>query len=223
MTDFFKHCYEKHNFEELNNLDLEVFYKVLNFYFQRFHNDKDSVFIDVGSNSGSFIKQLFYCSIKENIHCFEPHPVLSKTTQEKYPYVRMNNYCLGNNDDTITVYFPIHSVGLSSIINRPVFAKLNQEILPYNVKCIKLDTYCELNNIDEISFLKIDVEGGEKTIFEGAMNLLKNHKIKCGMFEIGPTLTDAGTNEAEIVKILNDYGYQLNTTLDNNNYVFYLP
>jgi hypothetical protein len=28
---------------------------------------------------------------------------------------------------------------------------------------MKLDTYCIENNIQEIAFLKIDVEGGEKT------------------------------------------------------------
>jgi hypothetical protein len=57
----------------------------------------------------------------------------------------------------------------------------------------------------------------------GASNMLKNHKIKCGVFEVGSTLTDTGTSEDEIITILHNYGYQINTTLDKNNYVFYLP
>lgn len=40
----------------------------------------------------------------------------------------MNNYCLGNTDGSIDIYIPQWSVGLSSVINRPVFSQLNQEI-----------------------------------------------------------------------------------------------
>lgn len=98
----------------------------MNFYFQRFPNNSESVLFDVGCNSGSFVKQLQCCSIQNNIHCFEPPPVLSKKTKEVYPYITMNEYCLGNKDDNITVYFPMHNVGLSSIIKRHVFSQLNQ-------------------------------------------------------------------------------------------------
>ena len=91
-----------------------------------------------------------------------------------------------------------------------------------NVKCQTLDTYCELNNISQIDFIKIDVEGAEKYIFEGATKLLENNQIKCGVFEIGQTLYDANTSENEIINILEDYGYTINKTFDDNNYLFYI-
>ena len=91
----------------------------------------------------------------------------------------MNEYCVGNIDGQINIYIPTLSVGLSSIINRPIFSNLNQKI---NVECKKLDTYCKENNINEIVFLKIDVEGTEKNIFEADLEILKDRKIKCGIF-----------------------------------------
>ena len=114
------------------------------------------------------------------------------------------------------------SVGLSSIINRPVFKNLNQEITCLNVKCETLDTYCCDHNIDEIAFMKVDVEGAEKMIFEGAHLMLKNKKIKCGIFEIGETLKDAGTSDREICELLENYGYTINKNISRNDYVFHL-
>jgi arginine repressor len=78
------------------------------------------------------------------------------------------------------------------------------------------------NNISEIGFIKIDVEGGEKTIFEGAKHLLTNKKILCGIFEVGQTLKDAHTSEEEIVQLLQGYGYTINKTISPNDYLFHL-
>ena len=215
-------CFEKHSFTKLNNIDYYILANAFNFYINKFNN-KTSVILDVGTNCGSFIKVLQKFNIYSNILCFEPHPVLSKKTKEVYPYIKMNDYCLGNIDGIIDIHIPKWSVGLSSIVYRPVFSQLNQPIVTLNVKCEKLDTYCELNNIPEIVFIKIDVEGGEKTIFEGAKNLLKNKKILCGIFEVGQTLYDANTHENEIIELLEEYGYKIDKTISKSDYLFYLP
>ena len=215
-------CFDKHNFEELNNIDVNILYNAILFYKNKYSNT-NGVFFDIGSNAGSFVKVLKSFDIQTNIHCFEPHPVLNKKTKLVYPYVKMNEYCLGNIDGNIDIYIPQWSVGLSSVINRPVFSRLNQEINKINVECKKIDTYCEENNIDMIDFVKIDVEGAEKLIFEGACELLKNKKIKCGIFEIGETLHDASTNENEICDMLISHGYLINKNISNSDYLFYLP
>ena len=214
-------CFDKHNFEELNNIDTSMLSNAVMFYQNNFTNE-NGAFFDIGSNAGSFIKVLQNANITSNIHCFEPHPVLNEKTKSVYPYINMNKYCLGNMNDKIDIYIPQWSVGLSSIINRPVFNELNQKITKLHVECKKLDTYCKENNINMIEFIKIDVEGAEKYVFEGAMDMLKNKKIKCGIFEVGQTLTDAGTSEAELSTMLVNYGYRLNREISNADCVFYL-
>jgi FkbM family methyltransferase len=218
----FNHCFEKHSFGELNNIDVSLFQRVLYFCTQNSNINPNGQFFDIGSNAGSFVKIAAGYNFT-NMHCFEPHPVISKKTKTVYPHIIMNDYCLGNNDGTIDIHIPDHSVGLSSIIDRPVFKLLGQNIHKLNVKMEKLDTYCETNNISEIEFIKIDVEGSEKMIFEGASKMLSSNKIKSGLFEIGQTLYDANTSENEIVSLLEQYGYKVNKTLDTNNYIFYLP
>lgn len=215
-------CFDKHNFEELNDIDFHTLLRSFIFFLQTFGYNGGAIF-DVGCNAGSFVKVLQQFSLQQNIYCFEPHPVLSKKTKELYPFVIMNECCLGNQNGLQTIYIPQWSVGLSSLIKRPVFEQLGQQIFTLDIQCQTLDTYCDKNGISEIDFIKIDVEGAEKMIFEGATNLLKEKKIKCGIFEVGQTLLDANTSEQEIISLLEGYGYIINRSFSDDNLVFHLP
>jgi FkbM family methyltransferase len=218
--DNYNKCFNQHSLHELNDLDTFKFDHILNAFLNKFKITEKSVFFDVGCNAGSFIK-MSKNKTDIPIHCFEPHPVLSKVVKEMYPSVIMNNCCVANYNGDINIYIPTLSVGISSIFRRPVFDKLQQEINVLNTKCITLDTYCELNNITEIDFIKIDVEGAEKVVFEGAKNLLSSKKIKAGMFEVGETLTDAGTSTEEVCQLLRSYGYTIDKIYDTD-YFFYI-
>ncbi len=215
-------CFEKHNFQELNNIDFETLYKAFLFFLHKYNYSGGAIF-DVGCNAGSFIKVLQVFGLTQNIHCFEPHPVISKKTKETYPYISMNEMCLSNKNGTVEIFIPMWSVGLSSIINRPVFQKLEQDIYRLHVPSKTLDSYCSEHNIPQIDFIKIDVEGAEKMVLEGAKTLLENKKIRCGLFEVGTTLTDANTSEHEIIQLLESYGYVVDRTFTQDNYLFYLP
>lgn len=215
-------CFEKHPFEELNDIDFHMLQYAICFCIQKF-GYSGGVFFDVGANCGSFVKALQSLTIQQNIICFEPHPILAKKTKETYPYIQMNEFCLGNRNGTETIYIPQWSVGLSSLIYRPVFDQLGQKIISHTVSCKTLDTYCKENGISEIFFIKIDVEGAEKLIFEGASEMLQGKKIKCGIFEVGQTLVDAKTSEQELVSLLEGYGYVIHRSPFADNLIFHLP
>lgn len=203
-------------------INIKILYNSIVYY--KYKNNPEIIF-DVGCNGGSFIKVLNHLNIKNNIHCFEPHPYLSDYTKQIYPFITMNKYCLTNNIGTIDVTFHMWSVGLSSIIHRPVFDRLKslgQEFKQINVKCETIDNYCKINNKKKIDFIKIHVEGAEKMVLDGANNMLKNNTIKMGIFEIGETLVDAGTSEDEICKYLMKYNYKIDKNFVPNNYIFYI-
>lgn len=201
-----------------DDLNISTLHRAFNFYLNNFYCYTDCIFIDIGSNTGNFVKVLKRFDIKNNIHCFEPNNVSSITTKETYPYLIMNNYCLGNIDgftDILEKSFDVSS-------SRPALPRLNEEVL--NVECKKLDTYCELNNITKIDFIKIDVKWGANYIFEGASKMLESNKIQCGIFEIGnPSHDDNNTKIDEIVKTLENYGYNVNKQISQHMYIFYLP
>jgi FkbM family methyltransferase len=56
-----------------------------------------------------------------------------------------------------------------------------------------LDKFCQEHEIDEIDWLKIDVEVFEKNVLQGAIEMLKNGKIASGQFE-GDTKFNATSN-----------------------------
>lgn len=219
---FFKKCFDKHDFQELSNIDVRMLYNVFMYHKNIFPIEKNSVFFDVGTNAGSFLKILTHFKIYSNIYCFEPHPVISKKTKSIYQNIIMNEICLSNTNGTVDMHFPLHSVGLSSIINRPVFDNLNIEIKKVKIPSMTLDHYCDVNSIESIDFIKIDVEGAEKMIIEGAEKMFKDKKIKAGLFEIGETLKDAGTSEQEIATILERYGYNIVKNLSRNDWYFHI-
>jgi FkbM family methyltransferase len=224
MSDFFDKCFEKHNFQELNNLDVNILHQSLLIYKNKYNNIPTCIF-DVGCNAGSFVKVLNNVGLTKNIHCFEPHPHLSKHTKRVYNHIYMNDIVLSNNIGKCDIIFPMWSVGLSSIINRPVFDKLKsegQQFKTITVNCNTIDNYCVTNNITDIDFIKIDVEGSEKMVLEGANDMLKNNKIKMGIFEVGETLNDAGTSEEEICKYLENFNYIILKNVFPDNYIFYL-
>ena len=218
---FYSKCFDLHPFHELNNIDIEKLRDIFSRFLKNHEPHENSVFVDVGCNAGSFVKVLQEANINNNIHCFEPHPVLSKKVKEVYPYVIMNEYCISSYNGFINVNIPSLSVGLSSIIKRPVFNTLHQDMISLETRVQTLDSYCQANKIECIDFIKIDVEGAEKTVLEGAHGLLSSQCIKAGQFEVGNTLVDAGTSTEEVCALIEKYGYKIDKIYDTD-YYFYI-
>jgi len=77
------------------------------------------------------------------------------------------------------------------------------------VEAVTLDSFCEQNNISEIDYLKIDVEGAESDVLSGAVNLLKNKQVRFIQFEISQKMLKGLNREAKFTfDILAEYGYE---------------
>lgn len=78
-----------------------------------------------------------------------------------------------------------------------------------------LDKFCEENGIDEIDWLKLDVEAFEKSVLQGAMNSLKSGKIVCGQFEgdtsfnAAPKIATALANNEQTQLFIDECGMTL--------------
>ena len=224
---FFKDIFRRHSFEYMNNMDISIMSSILNYHKKIFDMTENDIVFDVGTNCGSFVKALLKLQITKNIHCFEPHPVLSKITRDLYKHIIMNKVCLSNNNNNVIVNFPQTSLGISSIINRSLFKdkKCNSIDKVKKLECqsLTIDYYCNINNINFINFIKIDVEGAEKMVLEGAKNMLEQKKIKGGMIEIIESqLKEAETSSEEIEYILKNYGYNIIKTLSKNDWYFHI-
>jgi FkbM family methyltransferase len=236
----FKHFLETYSFDTCSDNDVSIHRKLLTKFFNIFGSSIDTnnlTMFDIGCNAGSFIKVVKTLPFANNIkiHSFEPHPALCKYVKNKYTDVISNEYCLTNTVGKGHIYIPSQSVLISSIINRPVFDILRtkpgadktiQKVWKYETKFNTIDNYCKENDINSIDYIKLDVEGAEYMVFEGAAQMLKNRKIKGGQFEGTPggtCLKDAGASFDMIKTLLNSHGYEV--ILDSstpNDVLFYL-
>ena len=77
------------------------------------------------------------------------------------------------------------------------------------VPATTVDLYCATNGVAEIDLLKIDVEGAELQVLNGAARMLREKRIHCVTFEFGQTTFDMGNSPGQIESFLKDVGYEL--------------
>ena len=97
--------------------------------------------------------------------------------------------------------------GLSSLA-KPKYPTYNSNNV--TVKTETIDNICAKFGITGIDFLKIDVEGFEKEVLDGADALLKNNLIKFIQFEISDVpLSASGKTAEDVFNILKKYNYSV--------------
>ena len=178
--------------------------------------DNELVIFDVGAYVGditAMYKQMFPQSI---IYCFEPFPD---------SFQKLNSLC---RDASIIA----HQIAFSdkkgtTTFNTNVDLSCNSLLTPtegefkcYSAKSIKdgeiqvktntLDNFCADVGISDIDILKLDVEGAEVKVLEGASRMLSKQAVKLIYSEVMfiPHYT-GGCLFHELTALLNKYGYSL--------------
>ena len=201
--------------------------------------DKNKSAIDIGVYRGVYSYKL--AKIFKHVYSYEPNPLL-------YPYLEKNltkiiknlsikNYALSNSSGIAELKIPkrsksffkdnieeLYKLGCATIHKNNNFS--DYEVLKVNK--IKLDD--DLFDVD-IGFIKIDVEGHEKEIIEGAENLIKKFKPVL-LVEIEERHTKKPV--LDTIDFIKDYGYlayfcrknelynldKLKNLNDENNFIF---
>ena len=142
---------------------------------------------DVGANLGQTWEWFRNSEAGAKIYCFEPvaetFKVLEKKTENDKNCI-LENIALGNvAGEKIIRLFEGEYSALNSlkeeVMNSNIQAK--EEIITIET----LDNYCFKNKISKIDFLKIDTEGYEMNVLEGAKNMLNTGNVSFIFCEVG--------------------------------------
>ncbi len=180
----------------------------LKYIFNKFSTEKNLILFDVGANVGEYsilLKEVF--GEKANISSFEPS---LKTFQKLEANIKdrlkieLYNFAFGNENTRITLYSNSEGSGLASVYKRNlehfnIDMNINEQI---EIKT--LDCFCQDKNINHIHFLKMDVEGHEIKVLNGASKLLGERKIDFIQFEFGGCNIDSRTYFQDFYYLLKD-------------------
>lgn len=136
-----------------------------------FPSAKINTIFDVGANVGQSTEQFLRKFPNALVHCFEPTPISYAELQQKFsnnPSVILNNIGLSDRGGQTTF-----TVNGASTMNRASLKNDGNTL----VQLSTLDEYCLTNKIQSIDYLKIDTEGNELKILDGAKITLRNVKF----------------------------------------------
>ncbi|MGM5629753.1 FkbM family methyltransferase [Apibacter raozihei] len=174
--------YKKRFFKKINQLNaLNIKQRNVEFEFlilSRFL-DKDSVFFDIGVNMGYYIYYAEQLVHPENIVGFEPHPELYKRIKHLFPKIHTSNIALSNTCEVLNFKVPIinsHETTGRGTLNTEYKEENETSSKIYEVQTETLDRFIKNHQIEKISFIKIDVEGAEIKVIEGAKETLRKFR-----------------------------------------------
>lgn len=161
--------------------------------------NNSSIIFDIGANQGQSIERFKNLFPNAQIHAFEPIQFEFQKLNEKYhndPNIILNNLAVaevsGERNFNITA-----KTGNSSFnkikpntkwlkVRSKQFNTSENEYIKKieSVKITTLDDYCKNNQINKIDLIKIDTQGYEDKILQGAKNILSDNIVSAIECEI---------------------------------------
>ena len=189
--------------------------------FSQFVKRGDTV-IDCGANNGYYTN--FFRALvgkKGFVHSFEPVPETFRELKNfTKKYWNFNNYStsmvgLYKECSNLIAYIPNSISGHASLSNHKEVWKAGstEEI---SIQLTTLDSYVINNELGEINFIKIDIEGAELDALRGGEKTLLNQKPILHLEVNSQLLKNFNQNPQELIKFLKPLGYENFHYYDNN-------
>jgi FkbM family methyltransferase len=191
--------------------------------------EKKLIIFDVGCYRGSFTKKVLKLIRKEKIkfYLFDANQNVKKYIAGllKLRNIHYNEVALHNKNGKEIYHhnasFESSGSSLSTIIKNDSFWILSRKIIlkffflstkgfsKYSVSTITLDNFVKKNKIKSIDLLKIDIEGSEHLMLQGAKKTLRNNKIKTILIEICDKKNIYEKKEKRVLNFLKKYNFCL--------------
>lgn len=177
-------------------------------------------YVDIGAFIGEIFLKLHQSKkikIRE-AHLFEPNPKSYKKLQDNVTSANISklhtyNHALGKEDGELYLS-AAHS--MTKVIKNPETKESQTGV--FHINCHPLDKLIDLFTDHHIHLLKVDVEGVELEVLEGAQQLLKEQKIDVIYIEVG--FNQKGTQQTyfgELDSFFQQFGYRVFKIYEQKN------
>ncbi len=168
-----------------------------------------AVVLDVGANAGQFAELARELGPHAVIHCFEPHPVAFAALAAQAESLGITAHPLALSDAGGEIEFFDYADEPGSqhaSVYREVIEGVHQRpAASLRVPCTTLDEVAATLGLARLDLLKIDTEGHELAVLQGAQGLLRRGAIDVIQFEFNEMNAVAGVFMRQFFEILADY------------------
>jgi FkbM family methyltransferase len=185
----------------------------------RIHPGTIRTVFDVGAHIGQSAALFSDTFPDAQIHSFEPDPhsfAALRQLASGYPAVTAVNAAVGDREGEATFF--VNTFSQTNSLLRPrdgagqyLVATDGLDVRQETtVGVLTLDGYCATHSIQQIDFLKLDTQGYELRVLDGAASLMSRHAIPLIYLEVGfVTLYEGQPLFPEVYQYLFDRGYRL--------------
>lgn len=167
--------------------------------------------IDVGAHfgewSGHLLGQAQQAGLRPEIHLFEPGRFTFERLTEALGTtdgVRLNRQGVSSRSGTALLHKPHEGAGSSSLYDGASSRSGAEEI-----SLTTLHEYCSEAGIDHVHLLKVDAEGHDLEVLEGARALLADRRVDIAQFEYNARWVDARRYLRDAFAFAESLGYRL--------------
>ena len=161
----------------------------------------DSVCVDVGCHKGYILRMMRHYAPRGKFYAFEPLPELYGELVRSFQTqnVMLYNIALSNEKGLSTFNYVVSNPAYSGFIKRR-YDQPDEKEITITVKTDRLDDI--LDDSQQVSLIKIDVEGAELQVLRGARNIIERDKPII-IFEHGLGAADFyGTRPEEVYDVV---------------------
>jgi FkbM family methyltransferase len=149
------------------------------------------VVFDVGANLGNWTAAAEQAFPDARFFLFEPSRQNAGILRERFPGHTLVPCALSDRAGEFTLYSDKEGSGLASLQKREIGYLGIDHHATYQVQTTRLDSFLQEQGLAGVDLLKIDVEGHELAVLQGAGEILAN--IGLIQFEFGGTQIDSRT------------------------------
>ncbi len=133
--------------------------------------------LDIGANEGLY--SMYLCRFASRLHCFEPLPWMASDLEEKFQNVEnvvVKNCALGGKNETATIRIPV-TAGRQYDTRSSLVGHFDGQLIDGEKVTAVKDLSVEVKRLDDfrldnIGFVKIDVEGFELEVLKGGVETI---------------------------------------------------
>jgi FkbM family methyltransferase len=182
------------------------------FFIQKLLSGKNTpIVIDIGANTGTYALEIRKISNNACIYAFEPNPDAFSTLKKEARQYNFFAFPLGmsdNNKEAILYDRSDMSGSEHASLYKKVITDIHkQEVQRIPAKFTTLDIFIKSQNFESIDLVKIDTEGHELAVLNGAVESIRRKIIKAFQIEFNEMNIIAGTSFYKLKRALPGYSW----------------